>query len=160
MDPECQILGQPLGQPIFLALPHRMLHPIPSVPFGLLLRWPVPTELRSWFWRTSSREEKDAIWQLYRELHEIDPTQRQPDDSNWTGAEIKSCCRLAALLDVSLAHAAQNVVPVAITSAESIQRLRTWASGRCLSASEPGIYQHTAADSKSRRRVSREPSAN
>jgi SpoVK/Ycf46/Vps4 family AAA+-type ATPase len=107
-----------------------------------------------------SREEKDAIWQLYRQLYEIDPAQRQPDDRNWTGAEIKSCCRLAALLDVSLAHAARNVVPVAVTSAESIDRLRTWASGRCLSASELGIYSHSATDAKSRRRVSREPSAN
>jgi SpoVK/Ycf46/Vps4 family AAA+-type ATPase len=107
-----------------------------------------------------SREEKDQIWHLYRQLYEIDPAQRQPDDTNWTGAEIKSCCRLAALLDVSLAHSAQNVVPVAVTSAESIERLRTWASGRCLSASHPGIYQHTAVDSKTRRRVNREPSAN
>jgi len=107
-----------------------------------------------------SREEKDAIWHLYRQLYAIDPTQRQPDDSNWTGAEIKSCCRLAALLDVPLAQAAQNVVPVAVTSAESIAKLRSWASGRCLSASSPGIYQGSTADAKSRRRVSREPSTN
>ena len=107
-----------------------------------------------------SREEKDAIWQLYRQLYAIDSTQRQPDDANWTGAEIKSCCRLAALLDVSLVYAAQNVVPVAVTSNESIAKLRTWASGRCLSASTPGIYSHSATDAKSRRRVSREPSAN
>ncbi len=107
-----------------------------------------------------SREEKDAIWQLYRQLYQIDPAQRQPDDRNWTGAEIKSCCRLSALLDVPLVQAAQNVVPVAVTSAESIERLRTWASGRCLSASELGIYSHSATDAKSRRRVSREPSAN
>ena len=107
-----------------------------------------------------SREEKDSIWQLYRQLYEIDPTQRQPDDTNWTGAEIKACCRLAALLDVSLVQAAQNVVPVAVTSSESIERLRTWASGRCLSASKPGIYQHTVTDTKSRRRVSRDPVTN
>jgi SpoVK/Ycf46/Vps4 family AAA+-type ATPase len=106
------------------------------------------------------REEKDAIWQLYRQLYEIDSTQRQPDDNNWTGAEIKSCCRLAALLDVSLVQAAQNVVPVAVTSAESIDKLKTWATGRCLSASTPGIYRCTTTDTKSRRRVSREPSAN
>ena len=36
----------------------------------------------------------------------------RPDDTNWTGAEIKSCCRLASLLDVPLVQAAQNVVPV------------------------------------------------
>ncbi len=107
-----------------------------------------------------SLEEKDGIWNLYRQLYGIDSTSRHPDDTNWTGAEIKSCCRLAALLDVSLAQAAQNVVPVAGTSAASIDRLRIWASGRCLSASTPGIYQRTTADTKNRRRVSREPSAN
>ena len=107
-----------------------------------------------------SLEEREGIWSLYRQLYGIDSTSRHPDDTNWTGAEIKSCCRLAALLDVSLAQAAQNVVPVAVTSAESIDRLRIWASGRCLSASTPGIYQRTTADTKNRRRVSREPSAN
>ncbi len=40
----------------------------------------------------------------------------RPDDTNWTGAEIKSCCRLASLLDVPLVQAAQNVVPVAVTA--------------------------------------------
>ena len=39
----------------------------------------------------------------------------RPDDTNWTGAKIKSCCRLASLLDVPLVQAAQNVVPVAVT---------------------------------------------
>jgi len=36
----------------------------------------------------------------------------RPDDTNWTGAEIKSCRRLASLLDVPFVQAAQNVVPV------------------------------------------------
>ncbi len=75
------------------------------------------------------REQKDAIWSMYRELFGIDQEQPIPVDDNWTGAEIRSCCRLAALLDVSLAQAAQNVVPVAATSGEAIDRLRQWASG-------------------------------
>ena len=41
-----------------------------------------------------------------------------PDDTNWTGAEIRSCCRLASLLDVPLVQAAQNVVPVAVTAGD------------------------------------------
>ena len=61
-------------------------------------------------------------------------------DADWSGAEIKACCRLAALLDVPLVEAAQNVVPVARTAHESVQRLRAWASGRCLAADQPGIY--------------------
>jgi len=39
---------------------------------------------------------------------------------------------------VRLSAAAQNVVPVAVTAAESVEQLRTWASGRCLSADSPG----------------------
>ena len=34
----------------------------------------------------------------------------------------------------------QDSARVAITAAEPVARLRTWASGRCLSASQPGIY--------------------
>ena len=106
------------------------------------------------------RDEKDVIWNLYLDLFEIDRDQRLPDDNNFTGAEIKACCRLAALLDMPLVQAAQNVVPVAVTAAESVERLRNWASGRCLSANEPGLYEHQPQTSKSRRRVSRDPSQN
>jgi hypothetical protein len=107
-----------------------------------------------------SRQEKDAIWTLYRSQFEIDRDQQKPDDTNWTGAEIKSCCRLAAMLDLPLVQAAQNVVPVAVTAAESIDQLRGWASGRCLSASHSGVYNHADTSTKARRRVSREPSIN
>ena len=78
------------------------------------------------------RAEKDAIWRMYLAQYELDRNQRLPDDAQWTGAEIKSCCRLAALLDLPLAQAAENVVPVAVTAAEAVERLRTWAGGRCL----------------------------
>ena len=64
----------------------------------------------------------------------------RPDDANWTGAEIKSCYRLASLLDVPLVQASQNVVPVAITVGDKIEELRQWASGRCLSADRVGVY--------------------
>jgi hypothetical protein len=110
------------------------------------------------------RSEKDAIWKIYREQFEIGTDQRQPDDNQWTGAEIRACCRLAALLDVPLTAAAQNVVPVAVTSAESVERLRTWASGRCLNADQPGIYQlggtGATSASGSRRQLSRDSSRN
>ncbi len=106
------------------------------------------------------RDEKDAIWVLYRQLYQIAEQERQPADEQWTGAEIKACCRLASLLDIPLNQAAQNVVPVAVTAAESVERLRTWASGRCLSAEKPGIYRREAAAGSTRRRVSRDPSSN
>jgi SpoVK/Ycf46/Vps4 family AAA+-type ATPase len=88
-----------------------------------------------------SSAEKDMIWQLYRGQYGIAENQARPDDTSWTGAEVKSCCRLAALLDMSLTQAAHHVVPVAVTASEQVEKLRTWASGRCLSASAPGIFR-------------------
>jgi SpoVK/Ycf46/Vps4 family AAA+-type ATPase len=107
------------------------------------------------------REQKDQIWELYAKQFGIVGKQRRPNDDQWTGAEIRSCCRLAALLGVPLAEAAQNVVPVAVTAAESVERLRAWASGRCLSADVPGLFRPTSAPGARRgRRVSRDPSDN
>lgn len=103
-----------------------------------------------------SAAEKDQIWGLYRCQYDIPESQTRPNDTSWTGAEIKSCCRLAALLDVSLAQAARQVVPVAVTSSEQIEKLRSWASGRCLSASAPGIYARNGEPPvRSGRRVNR-----
>ena len=98
---------------------------------------------------------------MYRRQFAIPDSQARPDDTSWTGAEIRSCCRLAALLDVPLTQAAHNVVPVAVTAAEQVERLRTWASGRCLAASQPGIYaRESAAPAKPGRKLSRGPSEN
>ena len=108
-----------------------------------------------------TREEKDVIWQLYRGLYGLEDDQQLPHGTDYTGAEIKACCRLAALLDQPLIQAAQNVVPVAVTSAEAVGRLRTWASGRCMDAREGDIYQAETKDGKRRRKVWRgDPSLN
>ncbi|MGO9598424.1 MAG: AAA family ATPase [Isosphaeraceae bacterium] len=88
--------------------------------------------------------EKELIWRLYLEKFALDPSQRRPSDRDFTGAEIRACCRLASLLDVPLVEAASNIVPVAVTAGESVERLRNWAAGRCLSADRPGIYSRVA----------------
>jgi len=101
------------------------------------------------------------IWTQYRRLYAIPQSQARPDDTDWTGAEIRSCCRLAALLDVPLTQAAQHVVPVAVTAAEAVERLRNWASGRCLNASAPGIYARDGnAPARPGRKIRRDPSSN
>lgn len=105
--------------------------------------------------------EKDLIWAMYRNLYGIPEGQARPGDTSWTGAEIRSCCRLAALLDVTLSQAAHHVVPVAATAAEQVERLRSWASGRCLSASAPGIYRrHGEETPRPGRSLKRGPSNN
>ncbi len=100
-----------------------------------------------------------AIWRMYANSFGIDPEQPRPCDREWTGAEIKSCCRLAALLGLPLADAAAHIVPVAVTAGEQVERLRTWAAGRCLDADRPGLYCR-ASDVRAGRAVRRDPSAN
>jgi hypothetical protein len=110
-----------------------------------------------------SVQQRRSIWKLYVEKYELDASQPRPVDADWTGAEIKSCCRLASLLDVPLVAAAQNIVPVARTAAEAVERLRSWAAGRCLDADVPGVYSHGtngSAPGASRRRVSRSDPSN
>jgi len=102
-------------------------------------------------------QQKRAIWDLYLDMFSLDRDQERPDDRDWTGAEIRSCCRLAALLDLPLTAAAQNVVPVAVTAAESVGRLRDWASGRCLNADAPGIYVRQGGNSRQTSPTSQTP---
>jgi len=50
---------------------------------------------------------------------------------------------------------------IAVTAAESMEKLRTWASGRCLSASSPGIYSRDGqTPPRPGRRLRRDPSDN
>jgi hypothetical protein len=115
-----------------------------------------------WFLDLPGRQQKDAIWNIYLKMFELEPDQPRPKDDQWTGAEVRSCCRLAALLDLPLTAAAQNVVPVAVTAAESVERLRQWASGRCLDAEGGGIYQANGVDTlaKPGRKVRRQDPSN
>jgi hypothetical protein len=106
-----------------------------------------------------SAEQRQQIWQMYAQHFGLDLQQRLPDEGQWTGAEIRACCRLSALLDVPLAQAGLQVVPVAVTAAEAVERLRTWANGRCLSADRVGLYSRSS-EKPARRRVQRDSSAN
>jgi SpoVK/Ycf46/Vps4 family AAA+-type ATPase len=110
-----------------------------------------------------SSAEKQKIWPIHLARYGFDPSEirpgKRPDDRDWTGAEIQSCCRLASLLELPLREAAKSLVPVAVTAAESVEKLRAWAAGRCLDASRPGVYTRGAATpSSSTRRVTRSSS--
>jgi SpoVK/Ycf46/Vps4 family AAA+-type ATPase len=108
-----------------------------------------------------SPSQRQSIWRLYLDRFGLDPDQPRPRDADWTGAEIKACCRLAALLGVALVEAGTHIVPVSVTAGESVERLRSWASGRCLDADRPGLYTRGTANAvKPGRSVRRDPSAN
>ena len=115
-----------------------------------------------WFLDLPGREQKNSIWDIYLKMFELDPEQRRPKDDQFTGAEIRSLLPASGLLDLPLTAAAQNVVPVAVTAAESVERLRKWASGRCLDAEGGGIYRGNGMEvlSKPARRVRRQDPSN
>ncbi len=113
------------------------------------------------FFDTPDSEEREAIWNLYESKYQIDPDDERPDDTGWTGAEIKTCCMLAReRMNCTLKEAAAYIVPVSVSARDEIERLRKDASGKFVSASHDGYYHHAdaaepvaEASGKSRRRM-------
>lgn len=105
----------------------------------------LPPELRrrfsfgTFFFDLPNAEERKAIWKIYVKKFKLEPY--APNDSNWTGAEIRQCCDLAHRLKCSLVEASKYIVPVARSAADSIRALRVQASGRFISASSPNVYE-------------------
>jgi ATP-dependent 26S proteasome regulatory subunit len=95
-----------------------------------------------WFVDLPPADIRAEIWEIYEVFygkHGLTPGDH-PDDTNWTGAEIESCCVQAVLRGISLKEAGQSIVPVYKTAKERIDALRAWATDRCLSADYGGLY--------------------
>ena len=90
-----------------------------------------------WFVDLPNRVEKEAIWLIHQRKFRIDLVNQHPDDTDWTGSDIRACCRTSAMMKCFLRDAAQYVVPVTRSMREQIQELREWAKGRCVLASRP-----------------------
>lgn len=86
----------------------------------------------------ADRSERDSIWQIY--LNEKFGKTTLPDDKGWTGAEIRNCVIISSRLNITLEAAADFIVPVSISAAEQITKLREQATGKFISASHPGVY--------------------
>ena len=93
-------------------------------------------------------EERASIWDIWVNHFGMDQNEEKPVDENWTGSEIRSCCRLASLMGVSLKTAANQVIPIAVTNKESVNSLREWANNRCLSARHQGVFSLKATHAK------------
>jgi hypothetical protein len=99
--------------------------------------------LGTWFVDLPDCEERQAIWALYLKRYKLsaNPLTDMPDDSQWTGAEIRTCCDLAYRLSCSLKDAAAYIVPVAVSAGDKIRELRMAADGKYTSASHAGLYK-------------------
>lgn len=91
-----------------------------------------------------TKEQREAMWKMYLKKYGIDEGEGDGigdvNDEGWTGAEIKSCCRLAKLLGKSVAETSRMVVPVCKTAEAAIDRLEQWSHERALDANCGGIY--------------------
>ena len=108
----------------------------------------LPPELRrrfsygTWFVDLPDAKARKALWKLYAEKFGVSTKGLASiDDEGWTGAEIKTCCSMAADMDVSIKKASDFISPVSRSNAEAIQALRTLATGRFRSASDGGFYK-------------------
>lgn len=97
-------------------------------------------------------EERKAIWGIYLKKFEFtDVDIDQIDfDSEWTGAEIRNCCRMAYRQKISIEEASAYIVPVAKTASDQITQLRQQASGVYLSANSKGVYTMELKTKKAR----------
>lgn len=125
------------GRPMFIAT----CNSIGSLPPELRRRFTLGTM----FFDLPSRQERDGIWKIMKAKFGIADDDAIFPDAGWTGAEIRQCCDLADRMGISLFDASQFVVPVSVAAREQIEKLRTEASGRYLSASEPGVYRKPEA---------------
>jgi adenylate kinase family enzyme len=114
------------------------------------------------FYDLPQAAERKAIWDIYLKRYSailkaegksaehfvVSRSNPKPDDDNWTGREIESCCNNAYMLDWSLTHAAKFVVPVAVADPQTVKTLRQEASGRYISATDDGIYDFSEGTSK------------
>lgn len=119
----------------------------------------LPPELRRrftdgiWFFDLPDESERGRIWSIQRQHYKIADAYKQPDDESWTGADIRNVCSIAHRLDITLTEAANYVTPVAKSDPASIEKLKTLADGRFLSASGQGVYKRSLSGGSSGRRV-------
>lgn len=107
----------------------------------------LPPELKrrfkfgTWFFDLPSRDERQAIWDLYVAKTGLESS---PSDDllseEWTGAEIESCCDIADRTGMSIDEASAFIVPVCRSAADKVEALRSGADGKFISASYQGVY--------------------
>jgi hypothetical protein len=98
--------------------------------------------LGTFFFDLPTQEERAAIWAIYRKVYDLQGDGSTVHDEGWTGAEIKQCCDIAFRLKRSIAEASKFIVPVSRSAADTILTLRKQASGKFISATNPGFYEY------------------
>lgn len=123
-------------------------------------RMDIPAELRRrfragvWFFDTPDEQERNAIWKVQMAKYDLPgdggsgilQEQKEVDEPDMTGADIRNICELAHELELPLAEAKDFCMLLKHSAPESIQEVRRQANGRYNSASYPGRYRMDKAE--------------
>jgi len=121
----------------------------------------IPTALRrrfsfgTYYFDLPDATERKTIWSYYTAKCGLVNKQfaKLPEDKQWTGAEIKTCCDLAWNLDCTVVEASRYFVPVAVAAPTELADLRAEAEGRYLSASSGAVYSRRSIMKRTNNRV-------
>lgn len=90
-----------------------------------------------------SGKEHEQLWSIYLKKYGLTAKPADlPEHGNWTGADVKACCRRSWEFGIPLKKAATYLTPVAVTDAAAIHKLRTESSGQYISSSYEGYYRY------------------
>lgn len=106
-----------------------------------------------WFFDTPTPAERDRIWEIhigrvFGEGQVKAMMAGRPEDDGWTGAEIESCVQTAWEEGVSLKEASRGIIPVTVSGAADVERLRAEADGRYSSVTYQGPYRRSLKETK------------
>ncbi len=83
-----------------------------------------------------TKEERNAILEIHSKEFDIEISE-MPDITNWSGAEIRSLCRIGAMMDIPMKEAAQYITPLSKSMGKQLTDLREWAASKTIPASIP-----------------------
>jgi len=81
-----------------------------------------------------------AIWAIQLRAHGLPADSPLPGSVGWTGAEIRDACQIARATGATPREAAAYIVPISVSAAATIKRVREEATGRFVDASRGGPY--------------------
>jgi hypothetical protein len=113
-------------------------------------------KLGTWMADLPERAEKDAMWEMNLAKYGLDKrslttvngkkTLARPDDTDWTGADIRNVCDTADNLECTLEEACQFTTFIARSDPDAVSKLRRFADGKLVSISRPGAYRAPFTD--------------
>jgi len=119
----------------------------------------LPAELRSrfsfgsFFFDIPGCVQRGDLWKLYMGKYGL-TGDTAPSVQNWTGREIRNCCRIAHDLSIPLKEAKGYVVPIIESAKARVNDIRKQANNCFLDADRPGKYTMSRkAETKSGRSI-------